>query len=302
MKPISLFKLSLFAILNIFFIIQPGDGSNIFPFSLNAQESSKFFPAIEGWKRSETIQQFTPENLYEYINGAAELYLSYDFQELWVAEYSNEKNASIVVEVYRQRTPLHAFGIYSQERPSHGNYLNIGAQGYLEALVLNFVTGNFYVKINSYDLPDKTEDVLQAFAAKLVANLGGNTSLPIALTYFPEAGKIPYSEKFIARNFLGQAFLHSGFTADYRLNESTFQLFIIQGADSNDCHGMLKQYLQLAKYSSKNLKEDRYIFSDPYHGKMTLGWQGRFIWGVFNLEDENLREKYLDLTAKLLQQ
>ena len=67
----------------------------------------------------ETIRgnpDFSPKTLFEYINGDADLYLMYDFQELKVAEYLNEKKASVIVDVYRHKTPTHAFGIYSQER------------------------------------------------------------------------------------------------------------------------------------------------------------------------------------------
>ena len=90
------------------------------------------FPEMTGWKQSGEIQTFIPKNLYEYINGAADLYLTYDFQELKVAEYQNEKKASVTVDVYRHKTPLYAFGIYSQERLSEANFLDIGAQGYDE--------------------------------------------------------------------------------------------------------------------------------------------------------------------------
>jgi hypothetical protein len=49
------------------------------------------FPEIAGWKYSTDIQIFIPKTLYEYINGAADLYLASDFEELNVAEYGNEK-------------------------------------------------------------------------------------------------------------------------------------------------------------------------------------------------------------------
>ena len=81
------------------------------------------FPEISGWKQSGEMQSFTPKTLYEYINGAADLYIMYDFQELKSAEYVNEKKASVIIDVYRHKTPTHAFGIYSQECLSNANFL-----------------------------------------------------------------------------------------------------------------------------------------------------------------------------------
>ena len=96
------------------------------------------FPEVTGWKQSGEIQTFLPKTLFEYINGAADLYLSYDFEELKVAEYLNEKKASVIVDVYRHKTPTHAFGIYSQERLPNTSFLDIGVQGYVEENLLNF--------------------------------------------------------------------------------------------------------------------------------------------------------------------
>jgi hypothetical protein len=87
------------------------------------------FPEMAGWKQSGEVQIYSPANLYDYINGGADLYLKYDFQELKVADYINDQKASVTIEVYRHKTPVHAFGIYSQERLGNANYLEVGAQG-----------------------------------------------------------------------------------------------------------------------------------------------------------------------------
>ena len=61
-------------------------GMIIFLYALESEAKDLKFPEIPGWKQSGEIQTFTPKTLYEYINGAADLYLSYDFEELKVAE------------------------------------------------------------------------------------------------------------------------------------------------------------------------------------------------------------------------
>jgi len=47
--------------------------------------------------------------------------------------------------------------------------------------------------------------------------------------------------------------------------------------------------------------EDRYIFSDPYHGKIELHWKGRHLWGILRINDQSLRSKYLKLFEEGLQ-
>jgi Family of unknown function (DUF6599) len=253
------------------------------------------FPEITEWKQSGEVQTFIPKTLYEYINGAADLYLMYDFQELKVAEYQNNKKASITVEVYRHKTPTHAFGIYSQERLPKANFINVGVQGYVESNVLNFLTGPYYVKISSYNTGSEDQEILITFAKKVADSLGEKGTLPPILVSFPAEGKIINSEKFIAQNFLGYSFFYSAFTADYELSDKKFKLFIIEGIDKNECKTMIEKYLQSIKSSRKEVVEGRYTMSDPYHGEIDLYWKGRHLWGILNVNDPELRSKYLKL-------
>jgi len=251
------------------------------------------FPEISGWKQSGEIQTFTPKTLFEYINGAADLYIMYDFQELKVAEYKNEKKASVTIEVYEHKTPTHAFGIYSQERLPNANFIDIGAQGYIENNVLNFLTGSYYVKMTSYHTGAEDREILLTFAKKMSENLGTKGALPAILSSFPEEGKKKNSEKFINRDFLGYSFLHSAFTADYELAGRKFKLFVIEGVDRENCREMVEKYVQKSGNTGKNILEGIYKISDPYHGEVEFGWKGKLIWGALNLADASLRSKYL---------
>ncbi len=251
------------------------------------------FPEIAGWRQSAEIQTFTPKTLFEYIDGASDLYLMYDFQELKVAEYKNENKASLTIEVYQHKTPTDAFGVYSQERLPDANLIEVGAQGYIETNILNFLTGRYYVKMASYHTGVEDREILLTFAKRVSENLAVKGTLPPVLSSFPEEGKKKNSEKFINQNFLGYSFLHSAFTADYELSGKKFKLFVIQGADQNDCKEMIQQYFKQTKTSQKDATEGHYSVLDPYHGEIDFNWRGPYIWGTVNLNDPNLCSKYL---------
>ncbi len=259
------------------------------------------FPEVADWKQSGEIQTFKPETLFEYINGGADLYLAYDFQELKVAEYSNGKKASVTVDVYRHETPTQAFGIYSQERLSDANFLDIGAQGYIGDGVLNFLNGPYYVKISSYNAKPDDPEILIAFAKKVSETLRERGALPSILSSFPEEGKKKNSEKFINKNFLGYSFLHSAFTADYDLSGTKFKLFVIQTADKAECKNMVQKYVDQMVKTEKNVTEGRYLIPDPHHGEIELQWQGAYLWGILSSSNPDLRSKYLRLFDERLQ-
>jgi len=260
------------------------------------------FPEIAGWRQSGEVQTFSPKTLFEYINGDADLYLVYDLQELKVTEYLNEKKASVIVDVYRHKTPTHAFGIYSQERLSNANFINVGAQGYVEEEILNFIAGPYYVKITGYKIESGAQEVLLSFAKKVLENLGEKGTLPTLLNSFPRDGKVKNSEKFIAKNFLGYSFLHSAFTCDYELSGKKFKLFVIAPADKAECRNIIQKYLEQTGKIEKNVAEGRRLIPDPHHGEIDLYWQGRYIWGILNLSEASLRSTYLKLFEKGLEE
>jgi len=253
------------------------------------------YPSVSGWRQAGEIQTFGPNTLYEYINGGADLYLAYDFEELKVAEYQNDKKAAVTVEVYRHRTPTHAFGIYSQERYPGANFVDVGVQGYLEKEALNFLFGSTYVKITSFDAGPEDQSILLAFAKAVAGNLGEKGGFPSIVTAFPAEGKVKNSEKFMARKFLGYPFLHSAFSAEYEVSGKNFRLFIIEGKDQMDCRDMMEKYLEQLGMKDKTVAEGQYTLSDAYHGEIDLHWRGARIWGILDLGDPGLRTKYSKL-------
>ncbi len=266
----------------------------------NSDKIAFTFPEVAGWRQTGEIQTFRPETLFEYINGGADLYLTYDFQELRVAEYSTEKKASVTIEVYRHRTPTLAFGIYSQERLPDADFRDIGAQGYIEPNVLNFLAGSYYVKISSIHTGSEDREILMSFAKRISENLREKGALPSILTSFPEEGKKKNSEKFIAVKFLGYAFLHSAFVADYEVSGAKFKLFVIEPADKAECKNMIQKYMERVGKPEESVAEGRYVIPDPYHGEVGLCWKGRNIWGILNVSDASLRSKYLRLFEESL--
>ena len=249
------------------------------------------FPAVDGWTPAGAPQVYSPDTLYDYINGGSDLYLKYDFEELQVLEYRKGK-MSVLAEVYRHRKADHAFGIYSQERVPTTTFLALGAQGYYETSVCNFIQGGYYVKLSSDGTGAEDREILLAFARRMSQELPTQAALPVVLSVFPAEGKTPSSEKFIAKDFLGYAFLHAGFIADYERAGQKYQLFVIAGDSPADTRAMLGQYLKQIKQEA-DLAEAAYQVKDPYHGEMALLWKGKYIWGTLKVTDPGLRAAYL---------
>jgi hypothetical protein len=267
-------------------------------------------PDMKGWTKDGEAQVFTPESLFEYIDGAADAYLAFEFEELAVLSYDGGNKRSVTIEIYRHADLRNAFGIYTQERPQQGNFVEIGTEAYYEKGIFNFFHGSFYVKTAGYHLEGDDEAVLTAAAAEVASRIGGKPSFPELLECFPAEGRVARSERFMARDVLGHGFLHGAYAADYGSGGEVVRLFLFEGKDEEDARRMLDDYLKLsgAAPSSSAAKgaPETHRFNDP---RRTSGESanfrlaGRFLWGLFAPNDaataymdrieSNLRERGL---------
>src|SRR4030042_2004282 len=67
------------------------------------------------WKKPALPMVVDASNIFQYMNGAGELYLGYRFKNLEVYEYKADGQESIVAEIYFMETPDDAFGLLSQD-------------------------------------------------------------------------------------------------------------------------------------------------------------------------------------------
>ena len=65
------------------------------------------------WTRPDSPRVINSKNIFEYMDGAGELYLAYRFDRLEVYEYKADDEKSILVELYYMETSDDAFGLLS---------------------------------------------------------------------------------------------------------------------------------------------------------------------------------------------
>jgi hypothetical protein len=260
-------------------------------------------PDVVTWKIPEAPQDYFPETLFEYINGAAEIYLSYDFKELTVGQYEKgDSNASLIIEIYDMGNEINSFGIYSAERFPDSQFISLGNQGYLEEETLNFIVGKYYVKLLCFDSGGDSADFLKLFSQEVVKRVKDKGNLPPALALFPTQGLVQNSEKFILRNFMGYSFLHDGYLANYKLEDLEFDCFLIEGENAEDAQNMLKQYLEKKGKQSVEEISAGYRIKDRYYHNIYLARVENYLCGVMKIKDEfdEIGDKYFGMLIESL--
>jgi hypothetical protein len=167
----------------------------------------------------------------------------------------------------------------------------VGSQGYKSQGVVNFMTGNYYVKIMSAGVKEVDENTLALVAEKVDAQLAQPKGLPEEIKLLPAEGMVSLSDSYIAQNFLGYSFFRSAFSARYG-NQGEIQLFIIR-LTPEEIQKMLDQYKALVKEDKIQQKEGYYVIQDPYNGTVFLMQKAGSLVGVLNTNDEETALGYL---------
>ena len=193
------------------------------------------FPEIKGWKPGGDISSYNPETLFEYINGAADAFLSYGFQSLKTCNFSCGET-TVTIDIYDMGSRLNAYGMYRLEQPREQETLKIGTEAVISApYQCLLLKDSYYVKINALE-GEITETKGKALLTAVAKALPGNTTLPEAVQQLPIKGKIANSEDFIKKSFLGLPELKNCVYAKYKVGEKEFFHFVIipVGVETNE--------------------------------------------------------------------
>ncbi len=113
---------------------------------------------VGGWDRKAPTR-YTPDNLYEYINGGAELYISYGFKEASSFVFEKDGEPEIVLDIFDMGSPENASGVFTHSAGNPGDDYGQGSE--VSAAVIVFWQGRRYVSILAWP---QTEESLADFS------------------------------------------------------------------------------------------------------------------------------------------
>lgn len=248
-----------------------------------------------GWKLGDEIKQFTPESLYQQIDGRAELYKDYNMVTATFAIFENPSNQQQFIElaVYEMDTPTNAFGIFSAERDPAQPSLGLGRSSYGSNGSYYIWRGRYYVQIIASD----TTEALRGTAGDLAQNLMGlltDGGEPVwGLAVLPSKDRVRNSEKYFRVNAMGMGFLTNTYVAQYRKNNRTVTFFLSEQNTPTLARATLTEYIKFAAQfgeGAENLKVsgvDLMVF-DMLGAYDVVLQEGRRIGGVSSVEDRKL--------------
>ncbi|KPK07370.1 MAG: hypothetical protein AMS20_02900 [Gemmatimonas sp. SG8_28] len=183
------------------------------------------FPIIDGWTPVGEVRVYDADNLWEYINGAAELFVAYDVQACRTADLSSG-DLVVTVDLYDMGEPLNAFGVFSRERTGQRTAVSGATDATVSPPYLALLLkGSTYAKINVLE-GELTQQSAGALLEALAAQLPGDTALPVELDRLPREGRIAGTEGFQREGYLGLTELTNCVYAEYADGGEAWQGFV----------------------------------------------------------------------------
>jgi hypothetical protein len=252
-------------------------------FFLGLQSQEVEFPQVAGWERTKKIKHYNADSLWTLIDGAADAFLQFDYVEMQRVEYTQNDSVYFEVHAYVYANNESAFGIYSNERPEDAKITDLGAQGYSDPNMINFLTGKYYFKMYSNTPGTEAQSAMRMVAYSLSKHIDPAPVLPEIIKSFPAENKINNSEQLLAKNFLGYSFFKYVYQARYKEGKNECYMFIIQQKSEEEINSILVQFCTALKTKVPKNTQEIMKFKDPNNGVIFLIKKGSILQGVYNV-------------------
>ena len=148
------------------------------------------------WQKGEPGHTYKQNQLYEYINGGADIYLEYGFVQVITQEYYHN-DESLVVDIYEMTDPKAAYGIYSIHREPKMSVLQVGDEGLQFEYQTSFWQDHYYINLMGYKSDRITQNVLAEFAKKISRKISVHAKPPELISALPLTGLVDRSACYI---------------------------------------------------------------------------------------------------------
>ncbi len=217
-----------------------------------------FFPEeMHGWKAKGRDSVYNPQTIFDYINGAGEVYRSYNFKELCSRRFAKEGKPDIIADIFDMATSKDAFGVFTHDL--EGEETGIGQGSTYKGGLLSFWKDRFFVSLYAEKETPETKKVLFALGQEIASSIGKGGKIPDIVALLPEQNLLKKSVRYFHN--------HSILNFHFFVAEENILLLDQQTAAALGTYGENDEqhYLLLIRYPEiKKARLARKTFTEAY--------------------------------------
>jgi len=272
------------------------------------QEISLPLEAV-GWRWDGKDTKYNSRTLFDYMDGAAELYLAYGFQNLTVHRFEKSNQPAVTLELYEMASSEDAYGVFSFERQDET--VGIGQGSEFGGGLLRFWKGRYFVSIYADGEGAEVESAILKMGRDSANSIPAAGPEPKLVGFIPgkDLGLVDKSVRYLKSHVLlnqrffiaHQNILHlnrdtEAVLAQYIREKQKTQLLLIRYPglkEAGDAYqSFMKAYLPEAKGKDRSRTED---------GRWTFARQQKeFVLIVFGASTADDAEALLKATGEKL--
>jgi hypothetical protein len=222
---------------------------------------------VSGWQEIETMLASKPEDIYEYMDGGAELYFAYGLKSLAIKKFKNKRALPMLVEVYEFDNSENAYGIYSFD--TVGDKLDIGQDAVCGHGLLRFWKDKIFVRVFAEEEHlELAEDIL-IFGRQIDSRILNTGLKPDLLSLIPDEDLVPDSLHFFHQNIclnnihyipestaLKLSEQTDAVTAQYKLGENRPARLLLIEYPSESAAGQAFESFSASYFQGESIKAD----------------------------------------------
>jgi hypothetical protein len=148
-----------------------------------------------GWAKAGALRTFAGQDLFNQIDGGAELFLEFGFAKLRLQAYARDK-AELTLNAYEMESAESALGIYLTKMGRETPFPEIAARNSGEEVQVTILKGRYFVQVDNLGNVPASKAEAAALANSFLAGVA-EESAPTPLDLLPAEGKVPGSERLI---------------------------------------------------------------------------------------------------------
>jgi len=152
-----------------------------------------FFP---GWKRSGPSVTFIKADLFNHIDGGAELFIEFGFEKVAIQHYK-KGSAELTLEVYEMELPESALGVYLMKCGRETPFPEIPARNSSETAQATILRGRYFLLINNFSGGAELQPAMVALAKEALAKIPDVSASGRLFELLPPKDRLAGSERLI---------------------------------------------------------------------------------------------------------
>jgi hypothetical protein len=236
---------------------------------VKAQEIMALLPALEqldGWKLQQAPEVYPGENLFDLIDGGADIYFEYGFTQVVSADYLDPALNITQAEIYEMTDPSSAYGIFSLSQQAVGWGTTYGQLSVVTDDYIAFWKGRYYVNISWSSRQDPGSRPMETLAGRINSNILETGDYPLLVTRFEALD--PTKRAVFLR---GNLALSNFYYFDYK---DFFEISQALACSPGDHHRIVMEYADGARSLQVLASAKQYMISNKRFTDVAMIYQG----------------------------